>query len=109
MYVYHYSMCLTIDLEMCMPVWLTLAGSLATPTSSMVLSATELPPSYLRVYPPTLTLVTNMCIPYCYRHIYSSRYVCTCGRSTLVIITWGVAIINLLCRGFLVVVLRGLS
>ena len=55
----YYSMCLTIDLETFMHVWLTLAGSLATPTWCMVLCVMEPLLSSLSPILPILTLVSQ--------------------------------------------------
>ena len=52
------SMCLTINLETSLHVWLTLGGSLDTPMLCMALSA-MVPPQYsLEVQQPTLILVS---------------------------------------------------
>ena len=46
---------------MCLRVWLTLAGSLVTPTLSTVHCVTEGPQFSLRVTPPTPTQVSHHC------------------------------------------------
>ena len=62
------SMCLTIDLEMCMRVWLTLVGSLVTHMLCMVLSAMEPPLSSLSPTQPTLILVSVQSTMFNVRH-----------------------------------------
>ena len=78
------SMCLTIDLETFMHVWLTLAGSLATPTWCMVLCVMEPLLSSLRAFPHTLIQVCGIILATMYTrtmYMYNVHVQSWYGRS----------------------------